>query len=99
MHPTGIINDLAISNNGDSDKILATVAEAVYSFIEKTPNAWVFATGSTPARTRLYQIGIAKYYHQLTKEFDIFRQIEEDWELFEQGKNYLAFIAKKKISN
>ena len=93
---TGEINDLVISDNGDSEKVLSTVVGAVYALCDKNPNAWIFATGSTPSRTRLYQIGIAKYYQELTEEFEIFGQIVEDWEVFERGKNYSAFLAKRK---
>jgi hypothetical protein len=93
---SGEIDDLAISNNGDSEKILATIVGAVYAFCDKNPDAWIFATGSTPSRTRLYQIGITKYYKYLNEEFEIYGQIEDDWQLFELGKNYLAFLAKRK---
>ena len=93
---SGTIDDLAISNNGDSEKILATVIGAVYAFCDKNPDAWILATGSSASRTRLYQIGIAKYYQDITEEFEIYGLIEENWELFESGKNYLAFLAKRK---
>lgn len=93
---SGAIDDLAISNNGDSEKILATVIGAVYAFCDKHPDAWIFATGSSATRTRLYQIGIAKYYQDINEEFEIYGLIEENWELFEPGKNYLAFLAKRK---
>jgi hypothetical protein len=51
---TGEINDLSISNNGDSEKVLATVVASVYAFTDYNPNSFVYATGSTRARTRLY---------------------------------------------
>jgi hypothetical protein len=92
----GDIDDLATSNNGDSEKILATVVGSVYAFCDKNPDAWILATGSTASRTRLYQISIAKYYQDLTEEFDIYGQFEDDWELFVTGKNYMAFLAKRK---
>jgi len=47
------INDLSVTNNGDSLKVLATVASTVYAFIDKHPNASIVATGSTSIRTRL----------------------------------------------
>ena len=97
MEPiSGDIDDLAISKNGDSEKVLATVVSAVYAFCDKNPNAWILAVGSTASRTRLYQIGIAKFHKDLAEEFDIYGQREEDWELFELGKNYKAFLAKRK---
>ena len=49
---TGEIDDKAITDNGDSVKVLATVVSAVYSFCDLLPNAWIYATGSTAARTR-----------------------------------------------
>ena len=37
-HPeTGEIDDIAISNNGDSEKVLATVVAALYAFFDKHP--------------------------------------------------------------
>jgi hypothetical protein len=51
---TGELDDLAISNNGDTAKVLGTVVAALYAFFSKNPEALVYATGSTPARTRLY---------------------------------------------
>jgi hypothetical protein len=93
---TGDIDDLAISDNGDSEKVLATIVSAVYAFAEKKPNAWIFAVGSTPSRTRLYQTGIGKYYNGLTEEFEIFGQLNGEWETFETGKIYTAFLAKRR---
>jgi len=33
---------------------------AVYAFTDKEKDVWVYATGSAPARTRLYRMGITK---------------------------------------
>lgn len=66
---TGEINDSSISNNGDSDMVLATVVATVYAFMEKYPDWWVFATGSTKVRTRLYPIGITKYLLEIRRDF------------------------------
>ncbi len=65
-HPTtNAIDDLIITNNGDTDKVLATVADALYIFLDKNPEALVYATGSTPARTRLYRMGITRFYEEI----------------------------------
>ena len=50
----GRLSDLAVTNNGDSQTVLATVARTLYLFIDIYPEAAVTAKGSTPARTRLY---------------------------------------------
>src|SRR5688572_9959597 len=39
------IDDLVISNNKDSEKVLATIAEAVVSFTDEYPEALVFCAG------------------------------------------------------
>ena len=33
------INDLAVSNNGDTEKILATIIKALYAFFDTTPKS------------------------------------------------------------
>ena len=46
-HATGDIDDTVISNNGDSEKVLATVVASLYAFTDKYPDVWIYATGST----------------------------------------------------
>lgn len=91
------IDDLSISNNGDSDKVLATVVSAVYAFFEKYPDAFVYATGSTKSRNRLYRIGITKYYIEMIKDFYLFGQIGNDFFEFEPQKDYDGFLAQRKL--
>jgi len=38
-HLTGDIDDTAISNNGDSEKVLSTVVATIYAFTDKYPDA------------------------------------------------------------
>lgn len=66
---TGEINDMIVSNNGDTKKILATIANSVLLFTEKYPNFSVIATGVTPARTRLYRIGLQEYWTEISAVF------------------------------
>jgi hypothetical protein len=56
---TGYVSDTSVTNNNDSQKVLATVAATLYLFMEAHPDATVIATGSTEARRRLYRMGIA----------------------------------------
>ena len=53
----GEIDDKSVTNNGDSQKVLSTVASTVYAFTGKYPQAWIYATGSTNVRIRLYRWG------------------------------------------
>ena len=95
---SGSINDLSITNNGDSLKVLATVASTVYAFLEKYPKAWVFATGSTSARTRLYRMGITNNLSEIQKDFKVFGLTidENNWEEFIVGEGYDALLITKK---
>jgi hypothetical protein len=96
---TGKINDKIISNNNDAEKVLATVVSAIYAFTDKYPDAWVYATGSTDARTRLYRMGITKYYEEVKADFYVFGQLEEGWAEFELNKEYEGFAVKRKMTN
>ncbi|MBX9784914.1 MAG: hypothetical protein K2X48_16610 [Chitinophagaceae bacterium] len=93
---TGGIDDFAISNNGDSDKVLATVVAALYAFTDKYPDVWVYATGSTRARTRLYRMGISKYYEQVKEDFDMMAEFGGDWEVFRKNTDYDGFLVRRK---
>jgi hypothetical protein len=93
---TGELDDLAISNNNDTERILATVAATVYAFTDKYSDAWIYATGSTKARTRLYRMGINKYFTQARKDFEILGQTEKHWEAYEKDKDYDGFLVRRK---
>ncbi len=66
------LDDSIRSNNGDRDKILATVASTAIDFTDRFPQAEIFTEGSTPARTRLYQMGISENLEEICKDFDIY---------------------------
>jgi hypothetical protein len=93
---TGEIDDATITNNGDSQKILATVASPVYAFMDKHPDAMIYAKGSNSVRTRLYRIGITNNLFEIKKDFHIFGLKNDQWEEFHQNDNYDAFLLMKK---
>lgn len=95
---TDDIDDNVVTDNGDSEKVLATVVAAVYAFCDKFPLAWIYATGSTLSRTRLYRMGINKYYDIVKTDFEIFGQAQSEWERYEKGKDYQAFVIQRKKS-
>jgi hypothetical protein len=95
---SGDIDDSIISNNGDSNKVLATVIATVFAFTDKHPDAWVYATGSTKSRTRLYRMGLTKYLAEIQEDFDLYGQKEGEWVFFEKGTEYEAFLVQRKNS-
>ena len=96
-HPiTGELDDKAVTDNGDTEKVLATVVAAVDAFAAHHPAAWLYATGSTPARTRLYQMGIHKYFNLMAADFDLLGERNSEWEPYEYGTTYQAVAARRK---
>ena len=90
------ISDKVDTNNGDSLKVLATVASSVYAFTTERPNAWVFATGSTAVRTRLYRMGLTNNLAEISDDFDVYGLKDDTWEEFLVGEDYEAFLVKRK---
>ena len=94
---TKTINDLSVTNNGDSLKVLATVASTVYAFLDKHPNAYIVATGSTNVRTRLYRMGITNNLAEIKEDFIVYGLSDKGtWDEFEIGEDYEAFLITKK---
>ncbi len=92
---TNEIDDKIVSNNGDSERVLATVVSSVYAFTDKNPEAWVYATGSIKARTRLYRMGINKYYEKVIKDFEVYGLIDDQWLDFKRGVDFDAFVVRR----
>ncbi len=90
------LDDSARSNNSDRDKVLSTVAITVVDFMRYHPKAIIIAKGSTPSRTRLYQISIHANWQQISSEFNVEGFRNGQWEAFEKGRNYEAFSLKAK---
>lgn len=95
---TGEISDTVVSNNEDGDKILSTVGNIIYDFTSVYVEAAVFIQGTTPARTRRYQMGINKFWTQINPIFEVWGLRNEKWEQFRQGENYNAFLGRRKAS-
>jgi hypothetical protein len=94
---TQSIDDLSVTNNEDSLKVLATVASTVYAFTERYPNSWIFATGSTAVRTRLYRMGISNNLEEIKSDFEVYGLTEKgDWVEFIVGEDYEAFLITRK---
>ena len=93
---TGEVDDAVISDNGDSQKVLATVAATVYAFTDKYPEAWIYATGSTKSRTRLYRIGLTNNLAEITENFELYGLRESEWREFAKGVEYEAFLVRRR---
>ena len=97
IQKTDQIDDLIVSNNEDTEKDLATVVAALYAFFDKHPDAFVYATGSSSARTRLYRMGITRFYKEIIQDFDLYGQLDDKFYEFEVGKDYSGLLAQRKL--
>lgn len=93
---TGRIDDRSISDNKDRDKILATIAAIVLTFMQYFPDALVYAKGSTPSRTRLYQMAILANWKEIEPWLEIYGFVDEGWQKISRNVNYVAFLALRK---
>jgi hypothetical protein len=75
------------------------VVASIYVVTDKYPDAWIQATGSTKARTRLYRMGIVKYWHEANNDFYILGLLNSEWKQFVIGIDYDAFAVKRKLRN
>jgi hypothetical protein len=99
--PSGKIDFETITNNGDRNKILATVVGIVGTFIETHPEKNVYITGSDDRRTLLYQRAIAYGYEELIQVFNIYGDISigfpiSEFEPFDKERKYRGFLIKRK---
>jgi len=95
---TGKINDKVVTNNGDTEKVLATVVSTVFTFTERNPNAYIYATGSNHVRNRLYRRGITKYLSEALDTFAIYGMLpNQEFEIFNPNTDYVGFLIHRKI--
>ena len=94
---TGFLSDLTVTDNGDSQRVLATVAATLYAFTDYYPDVTVIATGSTQARTRLYRMGITNNLNAIEKDFIIQGLTETSWQPFRKNITYSAFLVQRKL--
>ncbi|OXB04419.1 DUF6934 family protein [Flavobacterium pectinovorum] len=96
------IDDITVSNNGDLEKILATIASSVNIFSETYPDRLIFFKGSTPARTRLYRRAICKEFNYISKTFAIFGAVNIDGKIinvpFNTTDDFYGFYIKAKCN-
>ena len=97
----GVVDYLGTSNNGDRNKILATVAQITFLFLERYPDKCVYLTGSDQRRTLLYHRAISYGYSELVQLFNIYGYntrnfYDENFEPFSQRGNYTGFLIEKR---
>lgn len=90
------VDDKRVSNNLDTLRVLVTVAKTLYDFTQRFPDSSIFVTGSTAARTRLYQRMLGAYQYLFQHDFNILGLKGVEWIPFQKNTHFTAFIAIKK---
>lgn len=90
-------DDFVITNNGDTEKVLATVASTLYIFFEHHEGTIVVAEGITKSRTRLYRRYLSIFLELIELEFDLLGELDGKTERFRKDVNYQFFIISKKV--
>lgn len=92
----GDIDDYSISDNGDRNKILATVVNVVLTYTTRYPDRLIFFSGSTKNRTRLYRMAVGINLVELSEDFEIYAFVGEEVVPFTPNMEITAFLVKRK---
>jgi hypothetical protein len=92
------IDYTVITDNKDSEKVLATVINTIYIFAKYHPEAKIHFEGSNKARTRLYQIAISAYVEDFSETFDVQGYTFDKWFNYEKNVSYEAFLITLKVN-
>ena len=72
---------------------LKKVVSTVFTFTERNPNAYIYATGSNHVRNRLYRRGITKYLSEALDTFAIYGMLpNQEFEIFNPNTDYVGFL-------
>lgn len=95
----GEIDDYSISDNGDRNKILATLAKIIELYTNTYPERWIYFRGSTKERTRLYRMAVGLNLEELSQKFEIYAEVNDsaDFLIFQRDMQINAFLVKRKI--
>jgi hypothetical protein len=93
---TGDISDTVISNNSDTEVVMGTLGSILYDFTNLFMEALIFFQGTSTARTRFYQMQIGRHWERIDPVFEVWGLKEGEWEHFQKGENYKAFLGRRK---
>lgn len=92
------LDDLAISDNGDMEVVLATVIRITRQFLASHPGADVYFRGSTAARTRIYRAIIGSHYKVISEDFKVLGFFGGNWMNYEKNVTYEAFLIQNRYN-
>ena len=88
QYETNSFTDKIVTNNGDTIKVLQTVAFSMQCFFDRFPHSTVYFTGNSPSRNRLYKMQINNHRNLWENEYCII--------VILNSQNEIGFYCKKK---
>jgi hypothetical protein len=95
--PDNEIDDYCISDNGDRNKVLATIAYVIEIYLQMYPERLIYFRGSTQERTRLYRMAVGLNFDELSARFDIYAEQSDDFIPFRKNIEASGLLIRKKI--
>jgi hypothetical protein len=92
----GALDDSVVSNNGDRNTILATVVKVIEYYTKMFPDRWIFLTGNTEGRIRLYRMAVGLNLEDLSTRFEINALVNKEVVPFTKNLQINAFLIKRK---
>lgn len=94
----GEYGDFIVTDNGDRNKVLATIARVIMHFTSRYPQRSIILRGSTEARNRLYRMAIGLNLEELSRDFCIYSFIGGRLIRFERDMEVSTFYIKRKTA-
>jgi hypothetical protein len=99
LSPDGEIDDQTVSNNGDRDKILATIVRSVDLYTNRYPRRWIYLMGNTNGKARLYRMAVTLHFKELSEKFEVYCRVEGETEFlrFQKDLPVTGFLVKRRL--
>ena len=95
-----MMDDTSISNNQDTEKVLASVAQIIIYFSDRHPETFIGIEANTEARLRLYKMKINKYLNEIETYFELFGMTDDSNLIpYTPDIKCLGFVGRKKENN
>lgn len=93
---SGELSDMVVTDNGDTNKILATIFQIIWQYTGRNPTHWIIFAGNSSARNRLYRMAINHALNEIYKSFSLLGFTGDNWETFEPTKTYQIYLVIRK---
>ncbi len=87
-HEQGCLREDIVSNNGDTNRVLSTVAHCMILFLHRFPETKIIFTGNSRSRDRLFRI-------QMNNQFNKIKLLDVETKLHETGSIIFSFTKRK----